>query len=221
VLKIGNLIYLEIITSDNKRNKYKCKVEDLSPNSITVTYPTNIETNKTEFFLDGTPFNCEFSSKDKVAYRFSTELRGRKKNRTPLLILSYPGHNKLTRVQRREYLRVEKSVDIAVHPTDESFTPFVAVTLDISAGGMSLILPQNHSLKAGQELLCWIVLQMQSGDNYYFKQKCKVLRILAPKDAERDKAPVKYIDINETDRQQMIRYCFEQQLHLKRKDLLS
>ena len=53
-------------------------------------------------------------------------------------IIAYPGNQTLIKVQRRQYVRIPTTVDAAIHPLENEFTPFTTITEDISAGGTLL-----------------------------------------------------------------------------------
>ena len=69
-----------------------------------------------------------------------------------MMKLHYPGDEYVMKIQRRQYVRVETAVDIAIHPYNGEFVPFTAVTDDISAGGALVHKTKNDSLKEGMEI---------------------------------------------------------------------
>lgn len=220
LLNIGDTIYLELEDdSDEEKPRFKCRLVDRVRDFLFVDYPINENTKKVGFFHDDTQFRASFIGQDQVVYLFSTELRGRQKGRIPMLILKDPGKDKYIRIQRRQYVRVDVAIDVAVHPKNSEFTPFITVTADISGGGLALILPNNHNLPVGKEIKCWLCLHMQTGDIKYIQVSCNVIRIISSKDSSREKASLQFIEISEHDRQTIIRYCFERQLYLRRKGI--
>ncbi|WP_261129153.1 flagellar brake protein [Bacillus sp. Marseille-Q3570] len=219
MIKIGETLFLDIRKAGQEPQKFQCKVEDIREDHLLVTYPSNLRTNKSEFFMVGTKFYAHFTTKDKITYKFHTEMTDRKKEHIPLLILSFPGENNLEKIQRREFVRVDTAIDIAIHPADYQFQPFAAITSDVSAGGCAIILPEQHRLKEGMEVNCWMVLPLKD-QHRYVKQKAKVIRIIKGENGKRDKAPLQFMKITERDKQHMLRFCFEEQLMLKKRGLL-
>lgn len=219
MLKIGVTIYLETEIGD-VTEKYKAKLVELNDKFLYIDYPINEATNKTSFFFDGGEFKASFLCKDNNVYMFDTAIVGRKKEKIPMLILQYPGNDSLVKIQRREFVRIDTAVDTAVHPLVDEFPPFTTVTLDISAGGAAIILPNNHQLHNGSKVNCWFVLRMSSGEYLYEKILCKVIRIVPSFDEnERDKAPLQFLNMNEQKKQVFLRFCFEQQLLMRRKGI--
>jgi c-di-GMP-binding flagellar brake protein YcgR len=216
MINIGDTIILEP-KSSSEEEKYRCKLVERKGEHLFIDYPISMKTSKTVFLLDGTQLKGSFLGRDNTVYLFETEVQGRVLQTIPMIKLSYPGKEQLIRVQRRQYVRVDTTVDVAVHPTNAEFSPFVTITSDISAGGAALILPSNTKLNPEIMINCWIVLPMLSGDYHYMTLKARVIRIIPGQNGERDKMPIEFIDITENERQLLIRFSFERQLNLKRK----
>ncbi|WP_257347732.1 flagellar brake protein [Pseudalkalibacillus decolorationis] len=218
MLSIGETLFLDI-QQGKELTQYKCKVEQVTNDHIYITYPTNLHTNKTEFFKVGTFFEAQYTTKEKETYAFRTELIDRLKEHIPLLKISLPQSDQIEKIQRRAYVRVDSSIDVAVHSVSDKFQPFKALTSDISAGGCAIILPENHPLQENSDVECWIVLPIKT-EYQYLRQKAKVIRILEGNNGERNKATLHFIDVTEEDRRSILRFCFEEQLLLKKKGLL-
>ncbi|HHW35964.1 MAG TPA: pilus assembly protein PilZ [Bacillales bacterium] len=217
MLNIGDTLNLEIKYSDS-REKFKCKIVDKRGNQLLIDYPVSEKTGKTAFFLDGTEIKVSFFAKDNGAYMFESEIIGRTKENIPMIIISYPGQDKLFRVQRREFVRIDASVDMAVHSINDEFMPFTTVTVDISAGGAVIILPPNHNFKSQTQILCYLVLPLSNGEYNYIKVHSKIIRIINGDMGTRDKAPIQFIDLKEAQIQQIMRYCFERQLTERKRE---
>ena len=218
MLKIGTVIMLELKYGD-KLDKFKCKVVEQKENQIYIDYPINMATERTVFLIDGTQLKGSFVSQDNNSvFLFESEVLGRTKQNIPMLILSYPGDEQLVKIQRRQYVRVETTADVAVHPTNLEFKPFTTVTDDISAGGAAILINDKHRILAGQILQLWMVLPMQNGEVHYLQIKSKVVRLI-PLDNSRIKASLQFIDMSPQDRQLLLRFSFDRQLLLKKKGL--
>lgn len=218
MLNIGDTIFIELKYSDD-RQQFKCKIVERNDNYLFIDYPINQKTGKTAFLLDGTQIKVSFYAKDSAVYMFDTEILGRKKINIPMLIMNYPGDDKLVRIQRREYVRVDATVDVAVHPINGDFEPFTAVTADISAGGASIILPAKHRIKPQTEFMCYLVLPLSNGEYFYIKTLSKIIRIIPGTEGARDKAPIQFVELTETQKQQITRYCYDKQLSDRKKGI--
>ncbi|MDP4161850.1 MAG: flagellar brake domain-containing protein [Bacillota bacterium] len=220
MLQIGDVLTLEP-KYDEHFEKYKCRVVDLKGTDVYIDYPISLKTNRTVFLLDGSQMKATFVDQDgSSVYLFETEIKGRVKQNIPMLILSYPGKENLVKIQRRQFVRVETGLDIALQPLGNEFAPFTAITDDISAGGTAVLVPLDFKLKVGTLLDSWIVLMLQSGEYHYVKLQCKVVRII-PFNETRNKLSLQFFDISGRERQLLLRICFERQLGMKKKGLPS
>ncbi|WML45132.1 flagellar brake domain-containing protein [Neobacillus sp. PS3-40] len=218
MLHIGDVLTLELKNSDQSE-KYKCRLVDRKGNDYYIDYPLSLETNRTVFLLDGTQLNVSFVGPDgSSVFKFETEIKGRIKKNIPMLIISYPGNENVRKIQRRQYVRIETSVDIAVHPLDFEFPPFACVADDISAGGVSFLVPIESSLKQGMKIQIWLVLVLQNGEYHYMKLPGQIARIFDFNET-RNKISLQFNDITSQERQLLLRFCFDRQLEIRRKEL--
>ncbi|WP_070121159.1 flagellar brake protein [Bacillus marinisedimentorum] len=217
MLSVNKTIYLELKDS-NKRDRFKCKVAALEGNLFFIDYPVHAKTGKTGFFLDGTEFSAYVISEDDKMYRFDTEVHGRKKDRIPLLALGMPEEEGYMHVQRRKYVRIDTTADAAVHSPDGAFVPFTAVTKDISGGGAAIYVKAHFPAEPGMSLSLWFALSMQDGNINYVKAEGKLLRKLGNEN-DMPYITVEFTGIEESDRETVIRFCFERQLYYRRKGL--
>ena len=127
-----------------------------------------------------------------------------------MIKLSYPGDEQLIKIQRREFVRVESAIDIAVEK-DGRFTQFVAA--DLSAGGVALTLLSPDTFKEDELLSLTIVLPFMNHEIKYVKADARVIRV-GEKDG-RLIASLQFETINQIDRQYVIRFCFERQLQMR------
>lgn len=209
LLSIGTIIVIDTdFTKDSE--KYKSKVIDMGDGFVMIDYPTHINTGKTAFFLDGIQLLVSFIDDQKTSYAFRTEVGGRFNKGVPMLKLSYPGDEELIKIQRREFVRVETTIDIAVEQ-DGKFSHYVAE--DLSAGGVALNLPKSVPFMAEDVVALTIVLPFGNKEIKYVKVHAKVARIWE-KDGKRI-ASLQFEDIKPMESQYIIRFCFERQLKMR------
>lgn len=217
MLKIGDTIYLEAGHQQNEIERFKCRVVEKQGAYILIDVPVNVKTKRSGIFSDGTQFKAWFVGDDKTLYLFETELRNRVNREIPMLMIDAPAEKNLIRLQRRKFMRVDTAVDAAVHASDRSFTPFTTVTIDLSGGGAAIVLPAGHSIQDDMQIFCWFALPLQSGEIVYLKAPCNVVRVFKEKQSDREKASLQFLSISDNERQSIIRFCFEQELYLRRK----
>lgn len=208
--KIGTILTLEP-TYTNTLENFRCKVVEEKENIILIDYPTNTVTNRTSFLKEGAQMLASFIEDAKAAYTFQTEVLGRVQGEIPMIMLSFPGIDQVIKIQRREFVRVDTPVDIAVE-FEGDFSQFIAE--DISAGGTALIINQPVSFKEGDMISLTISLPFSNNEIKYIQTKALVVRIWE-KDMIRV-ASIQFADTEDVDKQQIVRFCFDRQLLLRR-----
>lgn len=217
LIRVGSTIFFELNDDGEEKHRYRSKILDFDDNKIYVDFPVDDETKKRTIFMVGTQFRAWFLGEDEAIYLLTTELLDKMaRDNIPMLVFNNPGEENFIRVQRRQYVRVDVAVDVAVHPMNASFQPFTTVTADLSAGGMALVLQENHPLREGEEINVWLSLLYRSGEIIYINTKAKAIRFIDDKGIL--KGSFQFIDINEGDRQKIIRFCFEKQLEYRKKE---
>ena len=212
-IKIGTLLQLETVNSD-RIEKFRCKVVEQKEDIIYIDYPINVATKKTAFLLDGTELRATFQTEDKQSYAFKTHVKGRKSGNIPMIMLSWPAKSEFVKIQRREYVRVETPVDIALQFGNKNYQ-FIAE--DISAGGVAILLDGPVTFKDGDEVVLTIALPFSNREIHYVVTNANIVRIF-----ERDGlkiASIRLTDTDDVDQQLIVRFCFERQLLNRKKEL--
>ncbi|WP_181186047.1 flagellar brake protein [Alkalicoccus urumqiensis] len=217
MMKIGTPVQLEA-SAEGERQFFRTSILDQAKGKIYIDYPIEEATGKVRFFLEGSEFQATFIGTDEAVYSFSTEVTGRLKTHVPMLVLKDPGKEEYSRIQRREFVRVEASLDAAVHSPDGLFPPFTAVTADVSGGGAALALKEGHPLEALTEVDVWLSVPYRSGEIQYLCFKASVIRISSSEG--RTRAHVKFEEADEQVRQKLIRYIFEKQQEDKERGIV-
>ncbi|MGG5253774.1 flagellar brake protein [Neobacillus sp. SM06] len=220
MIQIGDSLTLELKNAEQVE-KLKCRIVDRKDNLLYIDYPINLRTNKTAFLFDGTQLNATFIDQDGTSvYLFKSEIVGRVKINIPMLVLTYPGSDGLIKIQRRNYVRIEAAVDVAIHPLGNEFEPFTAVTDDISAGGAAVLIPHEITLQPDMMVKTWIVLLLQNGEFHYLSLRSRIVRVIRYNETM-NKLSLQFNDISNMERQLLLRFCFERQLEIKKKGLLT
>ncbi len=206
LLSIGTVIVIDKdFTEDSE--KYKSKVVDLGEDFILIDYPTHMETGRTAFFIDGTQLHVTFSDNQKIAHAFRTEVLGRLNKGILMLKLMYPGDDQLIKIQRREFVRVEHAIDVAVNK-EGLFRQLIAE--DLSAGGIALRLPDRTFFQSGDVLKLLIVLPFVNHEIKYIHAEANVVRVWEKNG--KTIASMKFEKIGQLERQAIVRFSFERQL---------
>lgn len=210
-MKIGTTL---IITGkdpiQNKILEYRSKIIEKDEKYLFIDHPINMQTNKTSYFPIGTNFTVSFIGKDENLYRFQTTVEKRIKLTIPSLAITFPNKDSIEKIQRREFVRVKATVDIAIHCPDHSFPPFTTVTVDISGGGLSFVTPNEITLEKNKEIFVWIILPMGSRENKFAKIRAKIVRTKRSK-SNILTTSIKFTSISNNDEQNIVKFCFEKQ----------
>jgi len=212
-LKLGTNLLLEP-TFSSKAEKYRCKVVDQDNHAIYINYPVDPDTNKSIILTDGTQMKATFVEESKAVYAFPTEVLGRKLGQIPMIKLSIPNYSDIIKIQRRNYVRIEHAVDIAIEFQEEKYQ---FITEDISAGGVAVILNTEVNFSAGDEVSITLPLAFNNGDMKYIFAKAKVVRIWDKQDITI--ASLEFTNADDMDKQHIVRYSFERQLLLRKKGI--
>ncbi|WP_188453845.1 flagellar brake protein [Virgibacillus oceani] len=217
-MKIGTILTLEVRQLGNNIQKYRCKVIEKNENYLFIDYPVNEQTKKSAILPKETYFLATYIGNDQSVYSFRSHIVTKINLNIPALAISLPEKNKITRIQRRQFVRVDTAVDVSIHSTEKLFTPFATVTADISGGGLSVILPNTAKLSVGSILDLWLVLPMQLKDYQYVFAQTEIIRINVSETSV-STASLKFVSITRQARQHIIQYCFEKQREARKKEM--
>ncbi|RDW19086.1 flagellar brake protein [Oceanobacillus arenosus] len=218
-MKIGTVLHIELKnTKTNTKDKYRCKVIEMNEQQIIIDYPINELTNKTAFIPKRKYFSVAYIGEDEAVYQFTSSITSKIKLNVPALAIENPKKEDIQRIQRREFVRIETTVDIAVHSNDKTFSPFVTVTSDISGGGLSIIAPYDHKLAIGDIVDIWLTLQMKDNKYQYINTQAEVVIIKTLKSSV-ELVSFKFIAIDKLSQQGIIRFCFQKQRESRQKEM--
>lgn len=215
MIDIGLELTLRIVNRDQEQT-YRSKVIDFDKKSLYIDIPINVETNKTSHLYPGSKIIVSYIGKDSALYSFSTKIKERTILTVPALVIGKA--TEVIRKQRREFVRVNTTADIAIHPVDNTFAPFTTMTVDISAGGLSFIMQNNKTIKKNMIVDLTIVLAMQTNNYKYIHCEGKILRIRRAENMPHV-VSVKFINMTEKDQQKIIKYTMEKQRTERQREL--
>ncbi|WP_042348409.1 flagellar brake protein [Bacillus massiliigorillae] len=215
-MKIGNVVVLKI-RNGTEVEEYKSKVLEMEKDSFCIDIPQNIRTLKSNTLPKGVTIELTYLTIEGNVFEFNTKVIGKRNTGIHMLELYYPSKENHKKIQRRQFVRVNVPVDIAIHCPNNMFSAFVTHTEDISAGGVAAFVPNNIEVKPEMVIDVWIALLFNSGEFKYIKFPSKIIRVLQREEYSQNIITIEFTDMNKTDRQLLIRYCFEKQLQLRDK----
>lgn len=136
-MKNFNLKLNEIIVVKYDDVIYRCSIQGITENSVSINVPVN---NGELLMLNGGEvLDVQYCSETGNYYEFELEVIGRNNDdNIPMYNLSLPRN--LRRIQRRDYVRVEVLRNIKYRRKEEESWR-EAIMLDISGGGMRIKVP--------------------------------------------------------------------------------
>jgi c-di-GMP-binding flagellar brake protein YcgR len=213
--KIGLSLTLTYVQQGKEDETYHCKLVDENENYLIIDYPVHEKTKKTKFFPAGTVLKASFVGGDQAIYQFTTKIASRVKRTVPAIAIPKPDPLEIKRIQRRQFVRIDTTLDIAIQR--EGMNGFATVTSDISGGGLSFIVPKGEKLDRGETIHILIVLYFQSGKFVYINVPSEIV-FIQEKNRIRT-CSVRFLKLNSKDRQRIISFCFEKQREMRKKEL--
>ncbi|WP_054753178.1 flagellar brake protein [Piscibacillus salipiscarius] len=124
----------------------------------------------------------------------------------------------MKKIQRREYVRVDVSLDIAIKPLNDNSPSLITRTLDISGGGLAVVDDGTSKwYKRGDVMEATIVLPYDAIHYSYFIAEVELIRAIEGRSDSPSKITFQFNNLNEKQRDQIIKYCFEKQLEVRKK----
>ncbi len=223
--RIGQTIRLTFAGSseDTSLQTFKSRVVDMKDEIASIELPTSEETGRTGLFGAGAACEVWYVGEDGSRYEFHSSITGRRSEPIPVLFLQLPPKEEILRTQRRNYLRIDTALDIAVKLEDPIRNyHFVARTVDISGGGLSFTCDESFRIQDHDSLKVWISMPSKTGQ---VQHAYAVVEVVRQKPAEKKGLHQwisgKFTEISEQDRVKVVRACYERQLELRKKGVVE
>jgi len=212
--KVNQMLFYQIASSDAEEAKieYKSRIADIQNDCYHIEYPLNENTGRLKRLFLGDELSAFFLTEDGVKHYFDSHVLGFVEDAVRLVKIRIPEPDQITKVQRRNFLRVPAELEIAVKL--EKHIRFVCRTDDVGGGGISFICDGKIGAKPGQELDCWLLVPYKNGTNEHVSFTGEIVRIVEM-ETGRKQLMVKFTSITDYERQKIIRYCFERQLDFR------
>lgn len=212
--KINDILYIQLDTGDEKEAKilYKSRISDIDDESIHMEVPLEEGTGKLKRLYIGDELSAYFLTDGGVKNYFNTYVLGHREDVIRMVRIKKPELEEITKIQRRSFLRVQAELEVAV--SAENGGRFLTRTDDVGGGGVSLHLKPEQKLDPGTLLQCWILVPYKNGSVEHVPFEGEVVRV-KELPANRSIAMLKFIKIQDMERQKLIRYCFERQFDFR------
>ncbi|MHA6483866.1 flagellar brake protein [Paenibacillus sp. strain BS8-2] len=213
--KINGMLYYQIASSDEAEaaQEYRSRIADEAEDALLIEYPLNEKTGRLKRLFLGDELSVYFVSSEGVKHYFDSHVIGFKEDGAVRLVkLLRPVPEKMTKVQRRSFLRVPAELELAVKIG--SHERFVCKTDDLGGGGISFICDGKWNIKSENTLECWLLVPYKNGTVEHVTFTGEVIRVNLL-ETGRKQAMIKFLSISDSERQKIIRFCFEKQLEYR------
>ncbi|MNI15078.1 Flagellar protein YcgR [compost metagenome] len=214
--KVNQILHLQVnsIDEEETKNIYKSRIADITEDSIIMEVPLDEKSGRLKRLYMGDEISAYYLSKDGVKNFFNTSVTGFNEDVIRLVHIKKPELEAITKVQRRNFLRVPAELEIAVKYSEQ--LQFVALTDDVGGGGISFTCDGFIPLAINYTISCWLLVPYKNGTLEHVPFKGDMVRV---KQLETGKqlAMVSFVDINDRDRQKLIRFCFERQMDFRKR----
>ncbi|MBJ6363499.1 flagellar brake protein [Paenibacillus sp. GCM10012307] len=212
--KVNQILYLQVASADEEASKinYKARIADYREQDLLIEVPINEENGKLKKLYLGDELSAYFLNENGVKHYFNSHVLGFREDVIKLISIRKPDPDQVTKVQRRSFFRVPAELELAVKLPDQ--TRFLAYTDDVGGGGISFLADGKWQVKEGETLECWMLLSYKNGSLDHSGFVSEVVRV-EKLESGRIQVMCKFAQINDSERQRIIRYCFERQLDFR------
>lgn len=211
-MEINQNIELEV-KSGLYKGRYQSRISDLADDHLKVLVPFN--KGSLVPLSKGIAISV-FYAAEAAAYKFSTKVIDRMKKPVPQLIIEKPNPDDITKIQRRNYFRLEVKRKVFYRKVDQDWKPVEdfkeTTTIDISGGGIKMVLSEDLP----GDILLEVKLDIPDVEGVPIISK--LIRTYELPDGK--SAGIKFIDINHRTRDAIMGWLFDHQRKLRRKGLI-
>ncbi|ASB89529.1 PilZ domain-containing protein [Bacillus sonorensis] len=217
MLSLGNIITIEFENENQENVIAKSKVSSIEENVLKVHYPVDVETGRTVIIPTNTIATIHFVNAQQIPYKFTSVIQGREiYHNIPVLNMYLPEEDQMTKIQRRQFFRVNTTIPVTVRPYG-SGSMFKTYTTNISAGGAALIIEETQKHEPEEDLNLSISLPNKGDDEIVIDVHTQVKRTYLDRRTNKQIMTVEFISMNEHDKQTLVHYCIKCQLIEKKK----
>ncbi|RKD24235.1 hypothetical protein BEP19_07465 [Ammoniphilus oxalaticus] len=220
MLVVGLPLQITTYAQDSMEEKdvtLKSRVAEDFGQEFAIEIPIEEGSGRMRHLLQGDEIYVVFIGEDGVMYSFPSKVKGKASDNIPLLRIEKPTDRIISRIQRRNYLRVPFELDISII-IQNPVKMLDLKTIDLSGGGLAFRVTETISLATGQMVAG--VLNAPNGKDalrdIHFSGV--VLRKLeANSERPYPLYAIQFIEIDERDRDHIIRICLQRQMELHKR----
>lgn len=212
--KVNDLVYIQVASAEKPNDEKECKsrIADVEEESFLIEVPIETGSGRIKKLYIGDELSVYFLTENGVKNYFSTYVLGFADDVVQLVRIRKPDPETITKIQRRNFLRVVAQLEIAVLMKDG--VRFVTYTEDVGGGGVSFSCSNEFKLAQGGHLFCWLLIPFKNGTIDHVPFEAEIVR-MKKLETGRTIVMLKFVSISDLERQKLIRYCFERQFDFK------
>lgn len=212
--KVNDLLYIQVAAAEENNTDKECKsrIADVQDDFMLIEVPIEIGSGRVKRLYTGDELSIYFLTEGGVKNYFNTYVLGFNDDVIHLIRIRKPEPENITKIQRRQFLRVAAKLEIAVKLKDGS--RFIALTDDVGGGGLAFRYEGKRQLVHGDSIYCWLLIPYKNGSIDHVPFEAELVRT-KKMDNGHHMIFLKFTNISDMERQKLIRYCFERQFDFR------
>lgn len=212
--KINEYLYIQVASSDTAEAEveYRSRIAETDDEAFLIEIPMQESSGRLKRLFMGDELSAYFITEGGIKNYFNTHVLGFKEDVIRMVRVQKPAEESIFKIQRRSFFRVNAELELAVK--DSNGSRFLVRTDDIGGGGTSFLADNKVKMEVGGKISCWLLVPFRNGSTEHVYFEGEVVRIKELENG-RNLAMVKFVAITDTERQKIIRYCFERQFDFR------
>ncbi|KWX74741.1 glycosyl transferase [Paenibacillus riograndensis] len=212
--KINEYLYIQVASSDaaEAEMEYRSRIAEMEEEAFLIEIPMQEKNGKLKKLFIGDELSVYFLTEGGIKNYFNTHVIGFKEDVIRMVKIRKPAADSIFKIQRRSFFRVNAELELAVK--DALGSRFLVRTEDIGGGGTSFLSDAKVQLEVGGKLFCWLMIPYRNGSTEHVNFEGEIVRIKTL-ETGRNLVMLKFASITDSERQKIIRYCFERQFDFR------
>ncbi|WP_211296335.1 flagellar brake protein [Paenibacillus donghaensis] len=212
--KINEYLYIQVASSDDAEAEveYKSRIAENEDEAFWIEVPIQESNGRLKKLFIGDELSVYFITEGGIKNYFNTHVLGFKEDVIRMVRVNKPAAESIFKIQRRSFFRVNAELELAVR--DKLGNRFLVRTDDIGGGGTSFLTDGKVKLEVGCKLFCWVLLPYRNGSTEHVNFEGEIVRIKTLENG-RNLVMLKFAAISDSERQKIIRFCFERQFDFR------
>ncbi|SDM22389.1 flagellar brake protein [Paenibacillus jilunlii] len=212
--KINEYLYIQVASSDaaEAEVEYRSRIAEMEEEAFLIEIPMQEKNGKLKKLFIGDELSVYFLTEGGIKNYFNTHVVGFKEDVIRMVKIRKPAPDSIFKIQRRSFFRVNAELELAVK--DALGSRFLVRTEDIGGGGTSFLSDAKVQLEVGGKLFCWLMIPYRNGITEHVNFEGEIVRIKTL-ETGRNLVMLKFAAITDSERQKIIRFCFERQFDFR------